>query len=198
MKKTTFLKLGLAAMILLAVGVLLLYCGIYSIRPDPASLSEGIGEAYLSSHTSVLNAPPVQILRSIEIDRNIYVLMEIGEEQQLGTVSLKKGLNGRCKLTHLSYGDGNFEDGIIEADHKNYLLFGGRDPAGQIDRIVIELHGEYFEFTDVCNSQGHFLCTAQLHRPVEEHHINRDDITFYDKDNHDITSSYDLSGGGFQ
>ena len=59
----------------------------------------------------------IQVYDRVDIGRTVYFLIENGES--LGSLTLKRGWNGRYQLIHLGYGDGNFLDGIVENDRKN-------------------------------------------------------------------------------
>lgn len=87
----------------------------YHIEPDMETLPRHIADFY-NRGSSAVSAPPVEVYCGVSIGKNQYYMFEIGEEMQLGSATLEKGLNGRWRILHMGYGGGNFLDGIIEKD----------------------------------------------------------------------------------
>ena len=117
----------------------------------------------------------------------------MGEE--LGTVTLEKGLTGRYKFTRLSYGEGQFRNGIVEHGDKKYLLYGGRDMSAQISEISVEIHGEVYQL-ELPKPGEYFLVCTEVKSYTGDNHVLPDQITLFDAQGKDITEQYDLSGGG--
>lgn len=124
-----------------------------------------------------------------------YYLVEIGEN--LGTVTLKKGFTGRYKIKNISYGDGNFRDGVIESNGKKYLLFAGRDITSQISKISVLIDNQTYEI-ETPKANDRFLVYTEIDAHVDERNVNRENIAFYNSEGEDITKLYNLSGGGIQ
>jgi hypothetical protein len=180
--------------ILIAICILAGYHLSYPIQLNMDTLPEYIQEFYSKGHSSAAT-PVVKLYDGVSLGRKEYYLIEIGED--LGTVTLEKGLTGRYKITHLSYGDGNFEDGIIESNGKKYLLFGGRDISSQIFKITVLVDGQTYELGDG-EAKDHFLFYTEIDGYGEDNHVDRSNIGLYDENGTNITERYDLSGGGIR
>lgn len=189
-KKSTVLLVA----IIIAVVVLLGYHFSYPIELNRVSLPGYIQDFYNRGY-SVRQSPVIVLYDGVSIGNREYYLLEIGED--LGYVALERGAFGRYKIEHLGYGGGNFRDGIIEHGGKKYLLFGGRDVTAQIARIFVSIDGMRYDlFTP--KAKDHFLLHIEVDPWVEDTHINRGDLVFYNEQGEDITALYDLSGGGIQ
>jgi hypothetical protein len=180
--------------VLAAICVLVGYYLSYPIKLNTDTLPEYIQEFYSRGRSSV-SAPIIQVYDGVSLGNKEYYLVEVGED--LGTVTLEKGLTGQYKITHLSYGDGNFEDGIIESNGKKYLLFGGRDITSQIYKITVSVNGQTYELGDG-TAKDHFLFCTEIDGFVEDNHVDRTTISIYDENGENITERCNLSGGGIQ
>lgn len=177
---------------LLIIVILLAYHFSYPIKLNWATLPNDIADYYSQYHHDQPN-PSIALYSGVEIGRKAYYLIGIGED--LGAVTLEKGITGRYKFTHLSYGSGNFLDGITEDSGRKYVLFGGRDSTAQISRITVRIGGQSYELT-LPNESEHFLLYTEINSQVEDAHVDRNYLAFYNKNGEDITNHYSLSGGG--
>lgn len=177
---------------LLIIVILLAYHFSYPIKLNWATLPNDIADYYSQYHHDQPN-PSIALYSGVEIGRKAYYLIGIGED--LGAVTMEKGITGRYKFTHLSYGSGNFLDGIIEDNGRKYVLFGGRDSTAQISRITARIGGQSYELT-LPNESEHFLLYTEINSQVEDAHVDRNYLAFYNKNGEDITNHYSLSGGG--
>ncbi len=178
MSRKTWIKMMAAFVVSGTVGVALYF------RAYPIKLESYIG-----------NESDIQVYDRVDIGRKVYFLIEKGEA--LGSVTLKRGWNGRYQLIHLGYGGGNFLDGIVENDGRKYLLFGGRDIAAQISKIEVQIDGKTYGWYSE-EPQAHFLLYTEVDKNVADTHVNRDKIFFYNEKGTDITEDYCLNGGGIQ
>lgn len=166
----------------------------YPIKLNRVTLPKHITDYYNQGH-SVEHSPAIVLYDSIGIGNKEYNLIEIGDS--LGYVTLKEGLTGRHKIVRIGYGSGNFWDGIIKSGEKRYLLFGGRDITKQISIIRILIDGSNYDL-HIQNPTGYFLLCTEIDNRIEDKHVDRNNIIFYNEKGEDITELYDLSGGGIQ
>lgn len=164
----------------------------YPIKLNMATLPQYIEEFYDRGRGAEA-LPEITLYDGVGIGNKEYYLIEVGEE--LGSVTLKKGPFGRCKILYLRYGDGNFLDSIVESGGKKYLLFGGRDVACRISRISVSTDGRTYEL-DLGKATGHFLLYTEIAGYAEDSHVDKGKVLLYDEAGEDITELYDLSGGG--
>ena len=184
-----------AVVIVLAFAVVCAAIGYhfsYPIALNRAALPGHIQD-YYNRGRSVNTDPAVVLYDSIGIGKQEYILVEIGEE--LGSVTLEKGLTGRYRFTNLSYGGGSFLDGIVESGGRKYFLLGGRDFSAQISKVAVLIDGQTYEM-DTGHAKDHFLLCTEIDHRVEDKHVSRDHIRLYDEAGEDITELYNLSGGG--
>ena len=78
---------------------------------------------------------------------------------------------------------------------RKYVLFGGRDSTAQISRITVRIGGQSYELT-LPNESEHFLLYTEINSQVEDAHVDRNYLAFYNKNGEDITNHYSLSSGG--
>lgn len=192
--KFTKKKVIFLIIIILLASTTVIYYFSYPIELSETTLPEYIEDFFI--HGNGAEQPPdILLYNGISLGSKEYYLIEIGED--LGYVSLEKGLFGRYKINCIGYGGGNFREGIVESDGKKYLLFAGRDISAQISRITVSINGVNYDlFTQ--DSQEHFLVYTEVDYRIEDTHVSRDDIIFYNESGENITELYDLSGGGIQ
>lgn len=166
----------------------------YPIEPNMANLTEHITKFYNRWRKKEFS-PYIALYGSVHIGDTAYCLMEIGEDLDFGSVTLEKSVFGRYKITGMSYGDGYFNDGIIESGGKKYFLLAGRDITARICKVTALIGGERYELYTP-EQKDHFLIYTEISDQVQEKYVDRSEITFYDKNNRDITDQYNLSGGG--
>lgn len=185
---------GIAIILILTAICTFVGYGIsYPIELNMVTLPENIKEYYNRGKT-VEDSPAIVLYSGgVSIGKEEYYLVEVGEK--LGSVTLEKGPIGRYKFIHLGYGDGNFLDGIIENEGKKYLLFGGLDTTSQIYKITVLIEGQTYDLYTETVKDRFLLCT-EIDRYVEDSHVDRGHIRFYNEKGEDITEFYDLSGGG--
>ena len=183
-----------AVLILAVICVAIGYHLSYPLKLNIVTLPKHIQDFY--NRGRIANqAPTIVLYDGVGIGNKEYYLVEIGED--LGSVTLEKGLFGRCRIHHLSYGSGNFLDGIIKSGEKKYLLFGGRDYTSQISRITVSIDGLVYDLY-VPKAKDHFLLYTEIDNRAEDNHVNRGTVVFYNEKGDNITGLYDLSGGGIQ
>ena len=190
--KAKALKYGLAALVLGAVVLAAAYQASYPIKLNMSTLPGHILDFYNRGYSTELS-PTVTLYGGVEIGNRAYYLMELGED--LGSVTLKRGLTGRYQIEYLRYGGGNFRDGLVESEGKKYLLLGGRDTAARIARISVTIEGQTYELENP-KPRDHFLLCTEIDARIQDNHIDRDRLRLYDEAGEDITALYDLSGGG--
>lgn len=191
--KNKLAKRILGLLVLTAVCVGVGYHLSYPIKLNMITLPKHIQDFY-NRGRSAAQPPSVTLFGGVGIGDREYYLLEIGEDMDLGRVVLKRGLNGRYRIERLGYGGGNFLEGIVEDGGKKYFLFGGRDHTAQIAKIAVLIEGQTYELP--VNKPDHFLLYTEIDSRVEDNHVDRDHIMFYNAEGENITALYDLSGGG--
>ncbi|MBS6881861.1 hypothetical protein RX717_12275 [Intestinibacillus sp. NTUH-41-i26] len=195
MGKRKGLIIGAIAVLLLAVACKVADAYLsYPIQPDMANLTEHISKFYNRGRKTEVS-PYIALYDSVNIGDKTYCLMEIGEDLDFGSVALEKSVFGRYRIARMSYGGGHFRDGIIESGGKKYFLFAGRDITARICKATALIGGERYELYTP-EQKDHFLLCTEISDQAQEKHVDRSEITFYDKNNRDITDQYNLSGGG--
>lgn len=185
---------GGAAAICLLILAGLLYQSAYPIEPDRSNLTDCIQDFYLHGSSA---APPSVITYdsdAVELGDRTYILLEIGENLDLGHVVLERSWTGRYKILNLGYGGGNFRSGVVEQDGKKYVLLGGRNTGEEIAGAVFTLDG--FPYSLEIPEQSRFLACTEIDSRIESTHLDLDALTLYNARGEDITEAYDLSGGG--
>ena len=184
-----------------AVGILVLlvcwaigYQFEYSYDLNMVTLPVEIGKMYNKGYERE-KLPNVDVYDGVGVGNKEYYLFEIGEEIQLGTVTLEKGWNGRWKIDWLSYGGGNFRNSIVEADGHSYLIFAGSDIGRKIATVQVTVQNREYTL-QVAGHDGNFIMCEEVYLTDEENHVLPDAIRFLDIDGNDITEQYDRSGGG--
>lgn len=185
---------GAAVLILAAVILAAAYHVSYPIKLNLATLPEEIA-AFLDHGTGTWDASDIRLYDGVELGNRVYVLLETGMEMELGRVILERGPLGGYRIDRVGYGGGNFLDGMVEIGGKRYLLFGGRDISARIARIAVFIEGQSYDLA-LPKRDGHFLVYTEISGYVEDNHVDRDRVTFYNEAGEDITGLYDLSGGG--
>lgn len=188
------IKRGAAAFALAAVLLAAWYHFSYPIELNLATLPEEIA-AFLDHGAGTWDASDIRLYDGVELGNRVYVLLETGMEMEFGRVILERGPLGGYRIDRVGYGGGNFLDGIVESGGKRYLLFGGRDISTRIARIAVFIEGQSYDLA-LPKRDGHFLVYTEISSYVEDNHVDRDRVTFYNEDGEDITGLYDLSGGG--
>lgn len=183
---------GAAVLILAAALAAAAYHFSYPIELNLATLPEEIA-AFINRESEDFDPSEIRVYDGVALGNREYYLMEMGEF--LGSVALRRSLTGRYKIEYLRYGDGELRDAIVESGGKKYLLLGGRDLNARIARITVFIDGRSYELENP-NPKDHFLLCAEVDSRIEDSHIDKDRVTFYDEAGEDITGLYDLSGGG--
>lgn len=177
----------LAALLLAAA-----YQVSYPIELNLATLPEEIA-AFHNRESEDFDPSEITVYDGVGIGNREHYLIEMGEH--LGSVALKRSLTGRYKIEYLTYGSGGLRDSIVESGGRKYLLLGGRDIAGRIARIEVTIEGQTYDL-EKNGPRDHFLLCAEIDSRVEDHHIDRDKVSFYSAEGEDVTEFYDLTGGG--
>ena len=185
---------GAAVLILAAALTAAAYHVSYPVKLNLATLPEEIA-AFLNHGAGTWNASDIRLYDGVELGNRVYVLLETGMDMELGRVILERGPLGGYRIDRVGYGGGNFLDGIVESEGKKYLLLGGRDIAARIARIEVPIEGRTYELENPA-PRDHFLLCTEVDSRIEDNHIDKDRVTFYNEDAEDITGLYDLSGGG--
>ena len=183
---------GGAAAICLLILAGFLYQSAYPVEPDQSNLADCIQDRYL--HGSTAKPPVVKLYDAVTVGERTYVLLELGENLDLGHAILERSQTGRYRVTGLGYGGGNFRRGVVEQDGQKYLLFGGRNTGEEIARAVFTLDG--FSYSLEIPEQPRFLVCTEIDGRIESDHPDLEDLTLYNARGEDITEAYNLSGGG--
>ena len=170
--KSKVLQIGAAVLILVAICAAIGYHLSYPIESNMETLPQHILDYYNQGRSPGEGSLVVKLFDKVHIGREEYYLVEVGEN--LGSVTLVKGLTGRYKITHLGYGDGNFLDGVIENSGQKYLIFGGRDVASQISKITVSIAGQTYELQ--ADAKDHFLLCTEINSHVEDNHVDRNSM----------------------
>lgn len=192
MKKRTgkWLAGGLTVLCLVVLGGFL-YESAYPVEPDQSNLAECVQEHYLRGSTA---APPtVKLYDAVTVGERTYVLLELGENLDLGSIVLERNLTGRYRVTGMAYGGGNFREEVVEADGRNYLLLGGRNTGEQIAGAVFTIDRTTYQVE--IPQQPHFLVCTEVDSQTEATHLDLGTLTLYNARGEDITEDYNLSGG---
>lgn len=185
---------GAAVLVLAAALAAAAYHVSYPIELNMATLPEEIA-TFLDHGAGTWDASDIRLYDGVELGNRVYFLLEAEMEMELGRVILERGPLGGYRINRVGYGGGNFLDGIVESEGKKYLLLGGRDVAGRIARITVSIDGRTYELENPV-PRDHFLLCAEVDPWIEDNHIDKDRVTFYDEAGEDVTGLYDLSGGG--
>lgn len=188
------MKRGAAVLVLAAALLAAAYHVSYPIKLNLATLPKEIA-AFHNRESEDWDPSKIRIYDGVEIGNRVYFLLEAGEELELGRVILERGPLGGYRISRLGYGGGDFLDGIVESGGKRYLLFGGRDISARIARIAVFIEGQSYGLA-LPKRDGHFLVYTEISGYVEDNHVDRDRVAFYNEAGEDITGLYDLSGGG--
>lgn len=183
---------GAAVLILAAALAAAAYHFSYPIELNLATLPGEIA-AFINRESEDFDPSEIRVYDGVALGNREYYLVEMGEF--LGSAALRRSLTGRYQIEYLRYGDGELRDAIVESGGKKYLLLGGRDLNARVARITVSIDGRSYELENP-NPKDHFLLCAEVDSWIEDNHIDKDRVTFYDEAGEDITGLYDLSGGG--
>lgn len=183
---------GAAVLVLAAALAAAAYHFSYPIELNMATLPEEIAAIY-NRESEDWDPSEITVYDGVALGNREYYLVEMGEH--LGSVALRRSLTGRYKIEYLRYGDGGLRDAIVESGGKKYLLLGGRDLNARVARITVSIDGRTYELENPA-PRDHFLLCAEVDPWIEDNHIDKDRVTFYDEAGEDVTGLYDLSGGG--
>ena len=112
-----------------------------------------------------------------------------GDEEQLGVVLLEKGLNGRYKISGISYGDGNYHWRIFQEAEGDYCVFYGRNGlSSAVNRIDVPYGHSVYHFYPL-NHPLPFMMTMYLGESQEGAWIDASEVRFYDREGNDITDT---------
>lgn len=186
------IKRGAAGLLLGAALVLLWDWAAHPIELNMATLPEQIA-AFHNRESEDWDPSEITVYSGVSVGNREYYLMEIGEF--LGSVTLERGLTGRYKIKYLRYGDGGFQDTIVESGGRKYLLLGGRCLTARVARITVSIDGRSYELENP-NPGDHFLLCTEIDSRTEDNHVDLDKVRLFDADGKDITGGCDLSGGG--
>lgn len=181
--------------VLLAAGAFALYQRSYPIAPDQGNLAVCVGDFYLLGRPEQ-EPPPITLYAdtALTLGDRTWMLLEIGRELDLGRVILERSLTGRYRVAGLSYGGGNFREGVVEADGRQYLLFGGRNTGGRIAAASCTLDGVPYAL-DIPDT-ARFLVCAEVDPDAEADHIDLESLRLFDSAGADTTAEYLRSGSG--
>ena len=182
--------LALAAACLLAGDFL-----SHPIGADGSGLTAYLQDRYRQG-TGVKILPAISLYGSVAIGSREYWLLEMGED--LGSVTLERGLTGRYRVVRFGYGTGNFCQGIVEQEGRKYLLYGGRDITCRIARIAVSIHGRTYQLHNEKGADHFFLSTEIDPQTPDDAYVDLELVRLYDWAGEDITGLYELGGGGIQ
>ena len=166
----------------------------YSYDLNMVTLPVEIGKMYNKGYERE-KLPYVNVHDGVGVGNREYYLFEIGEEMQLGTVTLEKGWNGRWKIEWIRYGDGNFRNSIVEENGHSYLIFAGRDMSRKIAAVQVTVQNREYTLQVMGHDENFIMC-EEVYLTEKEYHVSPDAVRFLDIDGNDITEQYDRSGGG--
>lgn len=176
---------GLAVLSLVVLGGFL-YESAYPVEPDQSNLAECIQDFYL--HGSTAAPPTVKLYDAVTVGERTYVLLELGENLDLGRAILKQSLTGRYRVTGLGYGGGNFREEIVEADGRKYLLLGGRNTGKQIAGAAFTIDGTAYQVE--IPQQPRFLVCTEVDSRTEADHLNLETVIWYDAQGEEAAVDY--------
>ena len=139
----------LGGLVALCVCAAWLYQSAYPIALDRSNAAECIQDFYL--HGSTAEPPVVKLYDAVTLGDRTYVLLELGENLDLGRAILERSLTGRYRVAGLGYGGGSFRDEIVEipaagrkkhrrADHLRHVHL-GRDRLSDRDPTSVSFPG---------------------------------------------------------
>ena len=187
--------LGILAGVCVLAAAFALYQRSYPVDPDQGNLTACVEDFYLLGRTEQ-EPPPVTLYAdtAVTLGDRTWMLLEIGREMDLGRVILEKSFTGRYRVTGLSYGGGNFREGVVEEDGQQYLLFGGRNTGERIASAACTLDGVPYPL-DIPET-SRFLVCAEVDPDAETDHMDLGSLRLYDAAGTDITEDYELTSGG--
>lgn len=187
MKKHTgkWLAGGLTLLCLLVLGGFL-YESAYPVEPDQSNLAECIQDFSLRGSTA---APPaIKLYDAVTVGERTYVLLELGENWDLGRAVLEQSLTGRYRVTGMGYGGGNFREEVVEADGRKYLLLGGRNTGERIASAAFTIDGTSYQVE--IPRQSRFLVCTEVDSRTEADHLDLETLIWYDAQGEEVTVDY--------
>ena len=186
--------LGILAGVCVLAAAFALYQRSYPVDPDQGNLAACVEDFYLLGRTEQ-EPPPVTLYAdtAVTLGDRTWMLLEIGREMDLGRVILEKSFTGRYRVTGLSYGGGNFREGVVEENGRKYLLFGGRNTGQRIASAACTLDGEPYAVQ--IPRADRFLVWTEVNPDTETEHMDLESLRLYDAAGTDVTAAYLESGG---
>ena len=176
----------LGGLVALCVCAAWLYQSAYPIAPDRSNAAECIQDFYL--HGSTAEPPVVKLYDDVTLGDRTYVLLELGENLDLGRAILERSLTGRYRVAGLGYGGGSFRDEIVETDGRKYLLLGGRNTGEQITCATFTLDGTAYQ-TEIPR-QSRFLVCTEVDSRTEASHLDLETLTWYNAQGKEVAVDY--------
>lgn len=194
-KHTKVGSIGSITAILLFAAIVIIDTELYPyrIQPDLSNLESCITE-FDNRGRKTPASPALKIYDSLTFGTQTIVLIEIGENSELGTVTLQKNIFGHYKINKLSHGSGSFLYGVIEQGGSTYMLLGGKNTAGEIAGADFIQGGTIYHL-DIPQKPC-FLVYTEVDDRGQETYWDVNTLTLYDAQSSDITETYDLSGSG--
>ena len=132
--------------------------------------------------------PVVKLYDAVTLGDRTYVLLELGENLDLGRAILERSLTGRYRVAGLGYGGGSFRDEIVETDGRKYLLLGGRNTGEQITCATFTLDGTAYQ-TEIPR-QSRFLVCTEVDSRTEASHLDLETLTWYNAQGKEVAVDY--------
>lgn len=157
-----------------------------TVRADNSNLEEH-ALRYLNRGRR-MPAEELRLYDWVDLGKERYVLTEYiqTDEPQLGMIVLEKGLNGRYKIDHIGYGDGNFREKVVADGEQKYYIFGGRNAYFGIEEVKTVLDGREY-IMEVPEGDRFLICT-EVASTTEASHGDLDKLAFYNGSGADITA----------
>ena len=180
--------------VVVIVVIIAILCGLGYYLSYPINFEKTDVESYLESHIEDTRSEflDVKLYDEIEIANTKFVSMEV--DGNIGYAKFESNLFGKYKQDSLNYGGGDFSNGIVNIDGKNYLMFLGRNKENKIAKAVFSLENNQKIEIDVPNKDVFFIYSP-VGSDVKELVVYLDNIKLFNASGEDITGTVNLSGG---
>ena len=168
--------------VLVVLAVILLYTLSFPVKADNSNL-EDQARRFLSRGQTVALKEPIEIYDALSIGNQKFVLVEIGDE--LGEITLVRGLAGGYKIQSAGYGMGNFWEKVVEIGGQKYFLIGGRNSWLTLGSIEVKFSG--LEYTVAIPEKERFFVYTEIDQNTEDTHADQDAMRFYNRGGEDFT-----------
>ncbi len=170
----------LSAIIILGI-LILMFQVRYPVKADGSNL---LGQVEKVLEQLQVDYQTVAIERTLDIGKNKYAVITV--DDYLGSVSLKKGLNGGYCITELTYGQSIIR-GIVDQNPKaQRVIVFGHNIAQQIKTIHFTIGNISYEVQ--VSAEEYFI----VYLPIDVPEVDTDvqNIKLYDREGNDITKIF--------